>query len=289
MFRASSSRNYEILRGVPLVRRFSQVGLHISPKSRRTMSDHIDKLVHRHYPHAVHGCGGEGEFRPSGHADGAGPGRLHPLHAALARFDPADARLAEPRPLHPVGRHASMLLYSMLFLANVRAAGWRRGAARRSTISRTFARLDSRTAPGTRSTGTPPGVEVTTGPLGPGCRHQRRHGGGRALDGAPFQPPGFELFDYDVYAICSDGDMMEGISSEAASLAGHLRAPNLCWIYDFEPYLDRGRTDLAFTEDVGSAVRGLRLERAARALMRTTPKRSIGAVDRFQDRGTGRR
>ena len=67
-----------------------------------------------------------------------------------------------------------------------------------------------------------------------------------------FNRPGFELFDYDVYALCSDGDMMEGISGEAASIAGHLRLANLCWIYDSNHITIEGGTELAFTEDVGA-------------------------------------
>ena len=70
--------------------------------------------------------------------------------------------------------------------------------------------------------------------------------------GATYNRPGFDLFDFNVYALCGDGDMMEGIASEAASLAGHLRLSNLCWIYDSNRVTIEGHTDIAFTEDVAA-------------------------------------
>ena len=79
-----------------------------------------------------------------------------------------------------------------------------------------------------------------------------------------FNRPGFEMFNYDVYALCGDGDMMEGVSSEAASLAGHLKLSNLCWIYDSNRITIEGHTDLAFSEDTATRFIGVRLERHAR-------------------------
>ena len=79
--------------------------------------------------------------------------------------------------------------------------------------------------------------------------------------GAHFNQPGFEIFDYNVYAICGDGDLMEGVASEAASLAGHLKLSNLCWIYDENHVTLDGLANVSFTEDVGEALRSLRLER----------------------------
>ena len=94
------------------------------------------------------------------------------------------------------------------------------------------------------------GVETTTGPLGRAgdeCRH-----GHRREWLASFNRPGFDLFDYDVYALCGDGCMMEGISSEAASLAGHLALGNLCWIYDNNHITIEGNTALAYSDDVAT-------------------------------------
>ena len=90
-------------------------------------------------------------------------------------------------------------------------------------------------------------------PAGPGLRQQRRHGDRRRAGWRSTSTgPDFELFDYDVYALCGDGDMMEGVSSEAASLAGHLMLGNLCWIYDSNRITIEGHTDLAFSEDVAA-------------------------------------
>nr|WP_210302437.1 hypothetical protein [Rhodoblastus sphagnicola] len=96
-----------------------------------------------------------------------------------------------------------------------------------------------------------PGVEATTGPLGQGCGMSVAER--RAEEN--FNRPGLEIVDYDVYAFCSDGDMMEGVSNEAASLAGHLRLSNLCWISDDNQVNIEGRTQLAFGDDVGMRFR----------------------------------
>src|SRR5207302_4758694 len=96
------------------------------------------------------------------------------------------------------------------------------------------------------------GVETTTGPLGQGCATSV----GMAIAGRwlaqRYNRPGFTLFDYDVYVLCGDGDLMEGVSGEAASLAGHLALANLCWIYDSNRVTIEGRTELAFSEDVAA-------------------------------------
>src|SRR5206468_2247072 len=95
------------------------------------------------------------------------------------------------------------------------------------------------------------GIETTTGPLGQGCGNSV----GMAMAGkwlaANYNRPGFELFDYNVYTMCGDGDMMEGVSSEAASLAGHLKLSNLCWIYDSNHVTLDGPAEWSFSEDVG--------------------------------------
>ena len=86
----------------------------------------------------------------------------------------------------------------------------------------------------------------------PGLRQQRRHGVGRTVAGAHFNRPDFAIFDYNVYVICGDGDMMEGVSNEAASFAGHLMLGNLCWFYDSNRVTIEGHTDLAFSDDVAA-------------------------------------
>jgi transketolase len=149
--------------------------------------------------------------------------------------------------------HASMLLYSLLHLSGVREVDSDGRDSGRPAVSlddiRQFRQLDSRT-PGHPEYGVTTGVEVTTGPLGQGCANAV----GMAIAGrwlaAHFNREDGVLFDYDVYALCSDGDMMEGVASEAASLAGHLGLANLCWIYDNNGITIEGGTALAFSESV---------------------------------------
>ncbi|HWJ70076.1 MAG TPA: transketolase [Sphingobium sp.] len=149
--------------------------------------------------------------------------------------------------------HASMLLYALLHLADVReidAPGRHTGHPAVSLDDiRQFRQLGSRT-PGHPEYRHTTGVETTTGPLGQGCGNAV----GMAIAGRwlanRYNREDFPLFDHDVYAICSDGDLMEGVASEAASLAGHLRLGNLCWIYDSNHITIEGGTDLAFDEDV---------------------------------------
>ena len=101
------------------------------------------------------------------------------------------------------------------------------------------------------------GVETTTGPLGQGVANSVGMAMAERWLAAHYNQPGFEdLIDFNVYAICSDGDMMEGISHEAASLAGHFKLSNLCWIYDNNHITIEGKTDLAFSEDVAERFMG---------------------------------
>jgi len=137
--------------------------------------------------------------------------------------------------------HASMLLYSILHLT---------GYDLSLEDLKQFRQLHGRCA-GHPELGLAPGVETTTGPLGQGAGNSV----GMAVAGrwlsAHFNRPGHTLFDYRVFALCSDGDMMEGVTAEAASLAGHLALDNLIWLYDNNGITIDGRTSLAFTEDVG--------------------------------------
>ena len=95
--------------------------------------------------------------------------------------------------------------------------------------------------------GDAPGIETTTGPLGQGVGNSVGMAMAAKWFAARYNKPDFDLFDYDVYALCSDGDVMEGIGCEAASVAGHLKLANLCWIYDDNKITIEGDTDLAFT------------------------------------------
>jgi transketolase len=144
--------------------------------------------------------------------------------------------------------HASMLLYAVLYLAGVTSDGV--PAVTLDDIKH-FRQLDSK-CPGHPEFRHTIGVETTTGPLGQGCAISV----GMAMAGkwraAHFNRPGFTLFDYDIYTLCSDGDMMEGVTSEAASLAGHLGLGNLCWIYDNNRITIEGSTSLAFGDNVAA-------------------------------------
>jgi transketolase len=156
--------------------------------------------------------------------------------------------------------HASMLLYAVLHLAGVRRMKGNQvtdePAVNLEDI-KNFRQIDSVT-PGHPEYGLTTGVEVTTGPLGQGCGNSVGMAIASRWLAAHYNRPNLTLFDYDVYAICSDGDFMEGVGSEAASLAGHLGLSNLCWIYDNNTVTIEGHTELAFSEDVESRFKGYR-------------------------------
>jgi transketolase len=153
--------------------------------------------------------------------------------------------------------HASMMLYALLHLAGVRAPNEGGRPAVSLDDIKQFRQLDSR-CPGHPEYGLTPGVEVTTGPLGQGCGNSVGMAiGGRWL-ASRFNRPELTLFDSNVYAFCSDGDLMEGVASESASLAGHLQLSNLCWIYDNNHITIDGGTAIAFTENVAARFRAYR-------------------------------
>jgi transketolase len=151
--------------------------------------------------------------------------------------------------------HASMLLYAVLHLAGVEeidADGRKTGQPAVSLADiEQFRQLGSKT-PGHPEYRMTTGVETTTGPLGQGVANAVGMAMAEQALAAHFNRDGFPLFDHAVYALCGDGDMMEGISGEAASLAGHLALSNLCWIYDSNTISIEGSTQIAFTEDVGA-------------------------------------
>jgi transketolase len=198
----------------------------------------------------------------SGHA--GAPMGLAPVAYTLwqdfLRYDPADPLWPNRDRFVLSAGHASMLLYSLLHLAGVRRADGLRvtdqPAVTLDDIKR-FRQIGSVT-PGHPEYGLTTGVETTTGPLGQGCGNSVGMAIASRWLAARYNRADFTLFDYDVYVICSDGDMMEGVASEAASLAGHLGLSNLCWIYDNNTVTIEGHTELAFSEDVATRFKGYR-------------------------------
>jgi len=181
------------------------------------------------------------------------------LWQQILRYDPSDPVWPNRDRFVLSNGHASMLLYAMLYLSEVRGMNpeYERLGEFAVTLDdiKKFRQLDSKT-PGHPEYCWTAGVETTTGPLGQGVANSV----GMALAGkwlaAHFNQPGFEIFNYNVYAVCGDGDMMEGVASEAASLAGHLKLPNLCWIYDDNQVTLDGPANVSFTEDVGERFAG---------------------------------
>ena len=175
---------------------------------------------------------------------------VYTLWQKFLNYDPSDPNwMNRDRFVLSIG-HASMLLYSILHLAGVKEAGTDVPAVSLDDIKQ-FRQLGSKT-PGHPEYGHTAGVETTTGPLGQGVATSVGMAIASKWLAARYNKPGFDLFGYDTYAICGDGDMMEGIASEAASTAGHLKLDNLCWIYDSNNITIEGNTDIAFTEDVGA-------------------------------------
>ncbi len=155
--------------------------------------------------------------------------------------------------------HASMLLWSILHLTGVKAvnADYERLGQLSVTLDdiRRFRQLDSK-APGHPEYHWVSGVECTTGPLGQGVATSVGMAIGQKWLAARYNRPGFDVFDYGIFAVTGDGCMMEGIASEAASLAGHLGLDNLCWIYDNNHITIEGSTRITFTEDIAARFLG---------------------------------
>jgi transketolase len=177
----------------------------------------------------------------------------------VLRFDPADPVWPNRDRFVLSAGHASMLLYSLLHLTNVKALDKDNQPIDQLSVSldeiKRFRQLHSRT-PGHPEYHHTAGVETTTGPLGQGAGNSVGMAVAERWLAATYNRPGFDLIDFNVYALCGDGDMMEGISSEAASLAAHWKLSNLCWIYDNNHITIEGSTALAFTEDVGARFLG---------------------------------
>ena len=150
--------------------------------------------------------------------------------------------------------HASMLLYAILHLTGVRKAEDDKITNELSVSMeeiKRFRQLDSRT-PGHPESHITTGVETTTGPLGQGAGNSVGMAMASKWLAARFNRPGFDIFDFNVWTVCGDGDLMEGVASEAASLAGHLKLSNLCWIYDHNQVTLDGPASWSFTEDVAT-------------------------------------
>jgi len=177
------------------------------------------------------------------------------LFQQFLRFDPNDPTWPDRDRFVLSNGHASMLLYAMLYLSgvhNVNSSGQPMDelAISLDEIKR-FRQIGSRT-PGHPEYGLAAGIETTTGPLGQGVGNSVGMAIASKWLAAHYNRPGFELFSYKTYAMCGDGDMMEGVGSEAASLAGHLKLSNLCWMYDNNRVTLDGPADWSFTEDVGA-------------------------------------
>ncbi|MCH9608801.1 MAG: Transketolase [Chlamydiales bacterium] len=174
-------------------------------------------------------------------------------------FDPEDPIWPNRDRFILSGGHASMLLYSILHLTGVKAVNEKYETLGDLSVSlediKNFRQLDSK-CPGHPEYRWTSGIETTTGPLGQGVATSVGMAIGSKWMGKYFNRPDFDMINYNVYAICGDGDMMEGVSSEAASIAGHLKLSNLCWVYDNNKITIEGATSLAFSEDVATRFLG---------------------------------
>ena len=189
----------------------------------------------------------------SGHA--GAPMALAPVAYTLwnryLRYDPAHPHWPNRDRFVLSAGHASMLLYGLIHLAGVVEKDGGNAPALTIDDLKNFRQLDSRT-PGHPEYHFTTGVETTTGPLGQGVANSVGMAMGGRFLGERLNRTDLPLFDYNVYAICSDGDLMEGVAAEAASIAGHLRLSNLCWIYDNNTITIEGHTELAFSEEVAA-------------------------------------
>ncbi len=177
------------------------------------------------------------------------------LWQEFLRYDPADPTWLNRDRFVLSNGHASMLLYAMLYLAGVREVDENNQVLKELAVPleeiKRFRQLGSRT-PGHPESHVTSGIETTTGPLGQGVGNSVGMAIASKWLAANYNRPDFEIFDFNVYAMCSDGDLMEGIGGEAASLAGHLKLSNLCWIYDHNHVTLDGPASWSFSEDVAT-------------------------------------
>jgi transketolase len=180
---------------------------------------------------------------------------VYTLWNRVMRFDPQDPIWPNRDRFVLSNGHASMLLWSILHLTKTQAVDKEYENLGKASVSlddiRRFRQLDSR-APGHPEYRWVSGVETTTGPLGQGVATSVGMAIGQKWLASRYNKPDFPVFDSDIYAVCGDGCLMEGVASEAASLAGHLGLDNLCWIYDNNHITIEGDTNITFTEDVAA-------------------------------------
>ena len=221
---------------------------------------------------------------------------LYTLWNRVMNFDPQDPIWPNRDRFILSNGHASMLLWSILHLTETKAvnAEYERLGAPAVTLDdiRRFRQLDSK-APGHPEYRWVSGVESTTGPLGQGVATSVGMAIAQKWLANRYNRPGFAVFDYKIYALCGDGCLMEGIGSEAASLAGHLQLDNLCWVFDNNHITIEGNTRIAFTEDVAARFLGYgwnvlrvgdandceRLEAALRTFQKTTGRPTFIIID----------
>ena len=184
---------------------------------------------------------------------------VYSLWQRFLRYDPADPTWPNRDRFVLSAGHASMLLYATLHLAGVRSVNARGEVSNDLSVSmdeiKRFRQIDSRT-PGHPESHLTTGVETTTGPLGQGAGNSVGMAIAGKWLGENYNRPGFEIFNFNVYAVCGDGDLMEGVACEAASLAGHLKLSNLCWIYDNNRVTLDGPAEWSFSEDVATRFAG---------------------------------
>ena len=213
------------------------------------------------------------------------------LWQRFLRFDPDDPVWPNRDRFVLSAGHASMLLYSLLHLANVKAVNPKYEVLGRRSVELDdivhFRQLDSK-CPGHPEYRWTSGVETTTGPLGQGVATSVGMAIAARWMAAQFNRPGFEMFDYDVYALAGDGCMMEGVSAEAASLAGHLKLSNLCWLWDNNRITIEGATSLAFSDDIATRFlgQGWNVLRVGDANDREMLERAFRTFGRSVDRPT---
>jgi transketolase len=214
----------------------------------------------------------------------------------VMQFDPGDPIWPNRDRFVLSNGHASMLLWSLLHLTGTKAvnAEYERLGQPAVTLEdiRRFRQLDSK-APGHAEYHWVSGVETTCGPLGQGVATSVGMAIAQKWLASRYNRPGFSLFDYRIYAVCGDGCMMEGVASEAASLAGHLGLGNLCWIYDNNHITIEGNTRITFTEDIAARFQGYdwnvlrvgdandigRIETALQVFQRTTDRPTFIVLD----------